>query len=148
MERLTSDGISHFFPKPRNQENEQITEISKPETETFNQTIFYSDAFNQSELPMLCNKTETESEEQQRPNSEGLSKEDRQFIEKLKRRIEKRKQGQITNRQCLVQKLTTFFIFFVLHCITATFAKNYQQYQTFLATQFCGFITIMFWDNN
>lgn len=75
-----------------------------------------------------------------RPDESALSPEEREFVEGLSRRLAARR----TNRGS--RRLLAFLVFFLLHGCIAALARNHQQYQTFLATQFCGFIAILFWD--
>ncbi|XP_032452728.1 uncharacterized protein LOC116738503 [Nasonia vitripennis] len=82
-----------------------------------------------------------------RTESAGLSAEEREFLEGLSRRMEaRRRDRQRCSRGRAVRRFLAFLLFFLLHGCIAALANNYRQYQTFLATQFCGFITIMFWD--
>lgn len=82
-------------------------------------------------------------------DSLALSPEERQFLDGLSRRIEaRRRDREQCSRGRFIRRFLAFLLFFFLHGCIAALANNYhyQHYQTFLATQFCGFITIMFWD--
>jgi hypothetical protein len=147
MERLQCDGMSPICPGPCNPYHRLDAATPGTSETPFKQTIFNRNIYNKHEFSLFCKNTQTD-DEHLRPGSSALSSEDRKFIEELKKRIENRRRGQFINRQYIVQKFITFVIFLCLHSFLAIFTKNYEQYQTFLATQFCGFITIMFWDTN
>ena len=117
-----------------------------------NHNVYY-----QHEFSLFSRKTQTDQGRTPDTSSDGpgngagggdgLNWEDRKFVERLTRRLEARKRIRSRGKAAWVRKIVIFLVFFFLHGCIAALARNYSQYQTFLATQFCGFITIMFWDD-
>ncbi|KAL7304073.1 hypothetical protein TKK_0003535 [Trichogramma kaykai] len=85
---------------------------------------------------------------QSRPCSPGLCQEDQRFIEGLQRRMQlKKRQRGCCVGGVYIRKVIALLAFFFLQGLLSTLMHNSKKYQTFFATQLCGFIVIMFWDS-
>lgn len=96
------------------------------------------------EFALFSQKTQTEL--QPRPITPILSEDERQIIDTIARRVQQRRRRRNRGRSYVLRRIVAFVMFFFLHGCIAALAKDYHHYQTFLATQFCGLITILFWD--